>query len=709
MMRALLIILMVQLQMHILYCINNYNCTNIKPCIIDCIHQTYCNNVNIYCPDHGLCQIAAKIYPQTLTNITVYCGNLGSCHISCDKCFAVNNLTIHANDSLNLYLNIRTYPNMINGGGYNYSNINVYGTNINELEYHLDLEFTASSQMRQNITHQHFIYAPNATNIIFSAKGYQANNIMIIADYVNNIDINCNAVDYSDYIVFIPIIACNNISIEAPFAGIVNVECNSDGSIWTSGCSNFNLNAFNVDELNINNQYNEHTMNMTFINATNSNDTNIKCFTQNGHTNSNGPGISCGNITLLCGKNNCNVSGSFYNLTLYATETLGLELVKSSLINSTIYANYSKYVNISGNYSYSEIYAMNALEFNYYTLHSGSNRIYISNALNVSYTVGLDYSSIIFAEYADRVDLKYNLSHYITIHAEYVNLLLLTCNLNPWEIKGSVWQYSPCNAMDIYATNVKNASIKAYNSGAFFLSNIYGSNIRFFDIECVANLPIIDPLNQAGVCSGNFYLSHANESNFKCLGSVSCGIDSSFHGKTMIDVSHSNKVYLYAIGAKAMYGCYQDIAPPSTCFILNGTYASNMTVVFDGAVNEPYFISIYASSNKTTSIYCNGINSCSTLYLITPQGLRDINLVITPKCDKCGQITNDTYTEQYALNYLCIDWFYGFSILCNDGKNNHEMNFAPPITYTDGSGPFPLCDSDCCKGTEFYVSKDSCK
>eukprot|EP01084_Bolivina_argentea_P089957 162182_1 len=71
------------------------------------------------------------------------------------------------------------------------------------------------------------IYGWKASNISF--YGTETENVTIIADYAKNITFSCFD------------LACNNVSIEASFAGILYVKCDAI-------CNNFKFNATNINK-----------------------------------------------------------------------------------------------------------------------------------------------------------------------------------------------------------------------------------------------------------------------------------------------------------------------------------------------------------------------------------------------------------------------------------------------------------------------------
>eukprot|EP01084_Bolivina_argentea_P038638 71454_1 len=331
-------------------CSDYYNATT--KCRINCGEEFDCNNHNIYCPNYGDCVVSTL--SRGIENITIYCGYLGFCSFVCYTT-TCNNITIHANDSLELSVDFRANYNDWGRYGY-HKNVNIFGTNIQKLTYVVERNYYFLNQ---------FIYVPNATNIVFEYHGNGAQNIIIIADYAEQIDISCYGscglkknCDLKT--------ACNNVNIQASFVDTLSVSCATGGPVY--GCYDVNINAVNAKRLYIDtgNGYSD-SLNKSIIDASNSNYVNVAC-------------DSCKNMLLFCSPNNCTMSGSLNNITIFASQTEKLILLELNLYSSTIYANYSKHVNIDGIHRNTIIYATNASIVDYNTTDGRGTDIYASNA-----------------------------------------------------------------------------------------------------------------------------------------------------------------------------------------------------------------------------------------------------------------------------------------------------------------------------------------
>eukprot|EP01084_Bolivina_argentea_P038637 71450_1 len=600
-------------------CSDYYNATTI--CRINCDIDFDCNNHKIYCPNYGKCIITTPYnsFGLTLTNTTIYCGYLGLCIFdfppsSIGPARTFKNITIHANDSLELY-----WKSEFGYGCYN--DINIFGANIENLTYKIA---PGCESFR------HFIYAPNAKNILFQVIGYHASNVTIIADYAKTIVINCygeiSGGRYPDYDAN----ACYGINVEASSADTLRISCSTrvyNTAAIVYGCYDFNINAVNANHLYIDTISGTiNSLNNSIINASNTNSVDIACSsgtnianTEDQYSPCTNLITSCKDIILFCNANNCTVSGSLCNLTLYALQTAKLILFDSSFRNSIIYANYSKYINIYGGQRATIIYATDALVVDYNITSSNSDTIlYVSNALNVTYAASDNaYSGTIFAENVDRMIVKCNKCRDINIYGEYINFFHLTCNLNPWYTP-SHGSYT-CRNINAYLMNAQNIFIQAYNIWSFYDNKIYASNAHFVNIQCIVNVVVSssDPM-----CASKLYLSNADNVIFKCVGSKSC---SGGQRGSLIDVENVKNVYVYAIGKSAFQ-------LQSQTYILNCKNAANSLIVFDNN-NTKSFVAggliIYPSQNKNTSIYCIGKNSCGNLNIYSINGIKDINLTFT--------------------------------------------------------------------------------
>eukprot|EP01084_Bolivina_argentea_P038636 71446_1 len=659
-------------------CSDYYNATTI--CRINCDIDFDCNNHKIYCPNYGKCIITTPYnsFGLTLTNTTIYCGYLGLCIFdfppsSIGPARTFKNITIHANDSLELY-----WKSEFGYGCYN--DINIFGANIENLTYKIA---PGCESFR------HFIYAPNAKNILFQVIGYHASNVTIIADYAKTIVINCygeiSGGRYPDYDAN----ACYGINVEASSADTLRISCSTrvyNTAAIVYGCYDFNINAVNANHLYIDTISGTiNSLNNSIINASNTNSVDIAC--------SSG---TCQDIILFCSANNCAVSGSLHNLTLYALETEKLILLQSYLYRSTIYANYTKHVNINGTHSDTIIYATNASIVDYNTTDGRGTDIYASNALNVTFSAGgrdPGYSGNIFVENVNVMIVKCDRCADINIYGEYINFFHLTCNktIDPYYIY-------ICKNINAYLMNAQNIMIEAYNSNAFIGSNVYASNAHIVNVECISYTAT---QWGKGVCVSNFHLSNANNIIYKCLGRYSCGATNA----VTIDAENAQNVYFYAIGTTAVgVG-----ANGYTQYVLDTKHANNVSMVFDNNNTEYSAASsmiIYPTENKNSSmiIHCNGKNSCGWLNIYSMNGIKDINLTFNPKCKKCG---NDTSTStQSKVDYGCFSGnkYYidpGMYMFC--GANYSDRGY-----FASRKGNLVLCDSSCCKGSEFYGSKKSC-
>eukprot|EP01084_Bolivina_argentea_P156928 273460_1 len=664
-------------------------------CTIDCKADqvSYCNNGTVYCADGVQCTISSYTnwYDSNpgMTGFTFYCGNMSVCHIYCGAdCI---DITIHGNYSKELILGITDYPNARPSS--TRKNIRMYGT------FAKQLNFAVSLQDNNEYVNNVLLYAPNATNVSVNLyyDGYftNINNLIMYIDYIKYLYFRSQSYTYTGNngtIIYAQYV--DNIYFQCIGCGYSNIYAMDVKTIYhvCGGCSNMSVNILNannahfiagnyslINAFNANYVLLESIDAIRYINGTNATYMDFSCGSYNYYTR-------CWNVELFCSSYNCVISGGYINSTIYCPKNSLCSINSAYMSRSIIYANYSKELTMfCGDCYYNKIFAKNVSFLTYSTVRkvhyaSLNDMIYAPYATNILFLLQSTWNTYINADYANNLSIKcimgnpvddYQRSCYnMTINAKHSTNFSLLCN-------GSLSCYFlKINAM--YSNNFNmNAYIRAAYSGVIF--NAKYSNV--ININCIGENKTFSSYHNYGTCMwSTFYFEYSHYANFNCLGIQSCTDNIS------ILAQHSQTINFYATAR------YNFAVRHIT---LDGRNASNMNVIMENNDdnNVAKNMLIYTSSNKTTSIYCNGINSCGLMNIYSIKGIHDVNITFYPNCTNCGNITYNNSGFEF-MDFNCFQSMEMY-LLC--GKNyQHKTQFG-----SDNIDNNELCDDECCNNSKF--------